>query len=111
MMRRVPGSSTQFYMALTTKQRQHLRALAHKRKPVVLLGGAGVTDAVLREIDRALERHELLKIRLPGLDREERAHMVQRICEATHAEPVQEIGRMAVMYRRAEKPRLVVPAG
>lgn len=97
-------------MALTTKQRQHLKALAHKRRPVVLLGNAGITDAVLREIDQALERHELLKIRLPGVERDERARLFRQICESARAEPVQEIGRMAVMYRRAQKPRLVIPA-
>jgi RNA-binding protein len=97
-------------MALTTKQRQHLKGLAHKRKPVVLLGNAGVTDTVIKEIDLALEHHELLKIRLPGIDREQRTEMFQRICEATGAEPVQEIGRMAILYRRAQEPRLVIPA-
>lgn len=94
---------------MTPKQRKHLKALAHKRKPVVLVGNAGVTTPVLKELEIALERHELLKIRLPGGERAERTKMVQQICDATGAEAVQEIGRMAVLYRRAQKPRLALP--
>ena len=96
---------------MTPRQRQHLKALAHKRKPVVLVGNAGVTAPLLKELEIALERHELLKIRLPGVEREERTKMVQSICDVTGAEAVQEIGRVAVLYRRAKKPRLAVPAG
>ena len=94
---------------MTPKQRQHLKALAHKRKSVVQVGNAGVTAPLLKELEIALERHELLKIRLPGVEREERTKMVQKICDATGAEAVQEIGRVAVIYRAARKPRLLVP--
>jgi RNA-binding protein len=97
-------------MSLTAKQRQYLKGLAHKRKPVVLVGEAGLTPAVLAEIEQALERHELLKIRLPAVERDERRAMVGDVCGNTGAEAVQEIGRMAVLYRRAKKPRLELPA-
>ncbi len=97
-------------MSLSVKQRQHLKALAHHRKPVVHVGNAGVTPAVIREIELALGHHELLKIRLPGVEREARTEMLNRICAATTAEAVQEIGRVAVIYRRAEKPRIALPA-
>lgn len=96
-------------MALTAAQRKHLKALAHARKAVVQLGNAGVTEAVLKELDRALERHELLKVRLPALEREQRAVMARKLCDAGNAELVQEIGRVAVLYRRAQKPRLKLP--
>lgn len=94
---------------LTSAQRKHLKALAHKRKPVVLVGNAGVTDAVVKETERALERHELLKVRLPAVERDERGEMAQKLSEAAGAELVQEIGRVAVLYRRAQKPRLKLP--
>src|SRR3990167_7702027 len=90
-------------MALTTKQRKHLKALAHARKAVVQVGNAGVTDAVLKETGRALERHELLKVRLPAVERAARAEMTRKLCEGTEAETVQEIGRVAVLYRRGGK--------
>ena len=96
-------------MALNVKQRQHLKALAHHRKPVVQVGNAGITATVIKEIELALGRHELLKIRLPGVEREARTEMLKKICEATGADAVQEIGRVAIVYRRAEKPRLVLP--
>ena len=97
-------------MALTAKRRKHLKALAHHRKPAVLVGNAGITAPVMREIEQALEHHELLKIRLPGVERGKRTAMLQHICETTRAEAVQEIGRVAVIYRRAKKPRIVLPA-
>lgn len=96
-------------MTLTTKQRKHLKALAHARKPVVQVGNAGVTDAVLKETGRALERHELLKVRLPAVERAARAEMTRKLCDGTEAETVQEIGRVAVLYRPAQKPRLKLP--
>jgi RNA-binding protein len=96
-------------MPLTPKQRKHLKALAHHRKPVVQVGNAGVTTAVIGEITQALDAHELLKIRLPGVERDARHTLLEQVCEATGAEAVQEIGRMAVIYRRAKKPRLVLP--
>ena len=96
-------------MALNVKQRQHLKALAHHRKPVVQVGNAGITAAVIKEIELALGHHELIKIRLPGVARETRSEMLKKICAAAVADAVQEIGRMAVIYRPAEKPRLKLP--
>jgi len=96
-------------MALNVKQRQHLKALAHHRKPVVQVGNAGITAAVIKEIELALGHHELIKIRLPGVEREARSEMLKKICAAATADAVQEIGRMAVIYRPAEKPRLKLP--
>ncbi len=97
-------------MALNAKQRKHLKGLAHHLKPVVLVGNAGVTAAVLKEVELALGYHELIKIRLPGIDRDERHAMLEQICAAATAEAVQEIGRVAVVYRRGEKPRIELPA-
>jgi len=96
-------------MALNVRQRQHLKALAHHRKPVVQVGNAGITAAVIKEIELALGHHELLKIRLPGVERVARTEMLKKICAATAADAVQQIGRMAVIYRPAEKPRLKLP--
>lgn len=98
-------------MALSAKQRKHLKALAHHRKPVVFVGNAGVTAAVIGEIKLALARHELIKIRLPGVARDERSAMVRNICETTRSDVAQEIGRVAVIYRPAAKPRIALPTG
>lgn len=86
-------------MPLTTKERQHLKARAHKLKPVVMIGGNGVTAAVNKEIERALNDHELIKIRVQAEDRELRQELLQAICDATEAELVQKIGNIGIFYR------------
>ncbi len=65
--------------------------------------------ALIREISQALDAHELIKIRLPGAIRDRRHELLGQICDATGAEAVQEIGRIAVVYRRADKPRIALP--
>lgn len=93
-------------MALTPRQRSHLRALAQSLKPVVHVGRDGLTDAVLEELDRALLAHELVKVRILSGDREDRRLALARACAHLEAEPVQSIGRMLVLYRPAPEPRL-----
>lgn len=97
-------------MPLTQSQIKHLKALAHHRKPVVTVGNAGLSDAVQREIGVALKAHELIKIKLPALERAERQTLIERICSGAGAEAVQHIGRVAVIYRRADKPKIQLPA-
>ncbi len=97
-------------MPLTQSQIKHLKALAHHRKPVVMVGAAGVTAPVLAEIALALKAHELIKVKLPALERSERQALFDRICRDSTAEPVQHIGRIAILYRRAEKPKIQLPA-
>ncbi len=96
-------------MPITQAQRRHLRKLAHHLKPVVIIGGAGLTDAVLAEIDGALAHHELIKVRVNAADREERQAMIERIADATGSDWVLSIGHVAVFYRAAEKPKIVLP--
>jgi RNA-binding protein len=64
---------------------------------------------VLQEIDKALARHELLKVRLPAIHRERRADIMSEVCESLEAELVQNIGRIGVFYRPAEKPKITIP--
>lgn len=84
---------------LSVSQRLELKGRAHALKPVVIIGNAGLTPAVLDEIERSLKSHDLLKIRVMGDDRELRASMLAEICEAVQAGPVQHIGKMLVIYR------------
>ena len=93
-------------MSLTGKQKLYLRALAQHRRVIVTLGNAGLTDAVLGEIDQALKRHELLKIRLPAIPREERNDILTNVAKSLAADLIQYIGRVGVFYRRAEKPKI-----
>ena len=84
---------------LTPAGRKELRARAHHLKPVVMIGEAGLTDAVLAEARRAIEVHELIKIRVLGDDRELRDALMQQICESLSCAPVQMIGKLLVVYR------------
>ena len=85
---------------LTSAQRKALKAQAHRLEPVVTIGGKGLTDAVVREIDFALKSHELLKVRAGAMDRHERAAAFDAICARTGAEPVQHVGKVFVIYRK-----------
>jgi putative YhbY family RNA-binding protein len=84
---------------LTPDQRRALKARAHHVEPVVIIGDAGLTPAVLREIDVHLKSHELIKIRVTGDDRDARVAMIDTISEALDASPVQHIGKILVMFR------------
>jgi RNA-binding protein len=86
-------------MTLSPKERKALKAQAHKLEPVVLIGNKGLTAEVVAEIDRALQAHELIKIRAPGLERDDREQALADICEKTGAHPVQHIGKVLVVYR------------
>lgn len=95
---------------LSASQIRYLRGLAHPMKPVLLLGDRGVTPGVLKELEKALEDHELIKVRLSGGDRAVRAAELMKLAESSHAETVQTIGRIAVLYRRNdEQPRIALP--
>jgi len=84
---------------LTPAERRALKARAHHLQPVVMIGDAGLTPKVLREIDISLSSHELIKIRVLGDDRGARAGMVEAICEPLAASPVQHIGKILVIFR------------
>jgi RNA-binding protein len=95
---------------LTPPQKRHLKALAHHRKPIVIIGESGVTPASLQEIARALAHHELIKVRVNAVDREAREIRIAAICAATDAALVQKIGHVATLFRRnPEAPRIDLP--
>ena len=98
-------------MPLNEKQKRHLRGLLHDRKPIVMIGGAGLTENVMQEIDNALAHHELVKIKIAADDRPSRSAMIEKIAEQTKSELVQSIGHTASFYRQAEKPKIVLPKG
>ena len=95
---------------LSPAQRKHLRGLAHALKPVVRLGQAGASAAVVRETERALHDHELVKVKAPGGDRAARDAALAALAGATGAALVHQIGNVAVLYRpRPELPRILIP--
>lgn len=88
---------------LTGAQRKHLRGLAHGLEPAVRVGQKGLTGAVEREVDRALDRHELIKVKLTG-DREERRKQAEDLARGAGARLVGTIGTIAILFRRHPDP-------
>ena len=86
-------------LKLTPAERSELRSQAHGLKPVVLIGDAGLTPAVMKEIDAGLNVHGLIKVRVFGDDRDARVGMYDTICSELGAAPIQHIGKLLVVYR------------
>ncbi|CAM5223911.1 ribosome assembly RNA-binding protein YhbY [Alishewanella longhuensis] len=98
-------------MSLTNKQKQFLKSKAHDLKPVILLGGNGLTEGVVAEIENALNHHELIKIKVPGEDREQKVLIMDAIIRETKAEKVQVIGKILVLFRQTEDKKIQLPRG
>ena len=96
---------------ITNQQRRWLKQQAHHLKPVVQLGQHGLSEAVLAEIELALDHHELIKVRVNGGDRDERDAEVAAIAARTSADLVQRIGNVAIYFRAnpRHKDPMVVP--
>ena len=88
---------------LSSKRRSELRAEAHKLTPVVIIGDKGLTDEVVAEIDRSLRAHELIKVRAATASRENRDAWLESICQRLQAHPIQQIGKVLVVYRENPK--------
>jgi RNA-binding protein len=86
-------------LKISPAQRADLRSQAHVLKPVVLIGGDGLTEAVLAEIEVHLGAHQLIKIRFFGDDRDARVAAYDEICDKLDAAPVQMIGKLFVVWR------------
>ena len=83
---------------MNSADKKRLRAEAHTLKPVVMIGQSGLTVAVLSEIERALDNHELVKVKIRA-ERDERKLISEKICADTGAELIQTIGQIVVIYR------------
>ena len=97
-------------MPLTEPQRKHLRRLGHDRSPIVLVGQGGVGPNLIAELDRALNDHELVKVRARAGDRGARDAILAQLERETRSELVQRIGHVALYYRRnPDKPGILLP--
>jgi RNA-binding protein len=97
-------------MALTEKQKKHLRRLAHPMSPIVMLGNAGLTDGVVEELNRALTDHELVKVSARVGERAARNEALALLASRTSSELVQRVGHVGVFYRRCNAlPKVLLP--
>ena len=86
-------------LELALARRRALKALAHAIKPIVWIGGAGLSEGVIHELDQGLNSHELIKVKVSGDEREARNVLLGEICERLGAAPIQHIGKILVIYR------------
>ena len=104
-----PNFSSAANMKLTEQQLRHLRGLAHKLKPVVMVGQHGLKETIFEEIDIALDAHELIKVKISVGDRDMRDEFIDEIVSRSKATLVQRVGNMATLFRRnPKKPRIVL---
>lgn len=96
-------------MNLSNKQKQHLKGLAHAIKPVVQLGNNGLTEGVLAEIESAINFHELIKVKIPTDDKEEKALIVDAIVRETGAFKLQAIGHVLVLFKQSDEKKVDLP--
>ena len=87
-------------MPISGKEKRALRARAHHLSPVVSVGSAGATSALLAELENALDVHELVKLRVTAEDRAQRRALIDTLCERSNAVLVQTIGHTAVLFRK-----------
>ncbi len=87
-------------------QRKYLKGLAHKLKPLVVVGQKGLTETVVRSVDEALNRHELIKVRFLEIkDKGRKVELVERIQRQTQSQAVGILGHIAIFYRPHPNPQ------
>ena len=93
-------------MPLSPDRKKQYRSLGHNLSPVVTVAGNGLSDAVLEELNRALNDHELIKVKLVVADRDLRQQLIAEMATKLKAEIIQEIGKIALIFRESKKPNL-----
>jgi RNA-binding protein len=91
-------------MSLSTAEKKQYRAIAHNLNPIIIVGDKGLGEGLLEELKRSLHDHELIKVKLNVGDRDERAKLITEMATSSHAEVVQTIGKMAVLFKKNPKP-------
>ncbi len=105
-----PTANRPYRMTLSPSQSRYLRSLAHDLSPVVLLGNKGATEAVVKELNQALDIHELVKGKLSGGDKDERQAQIDVLTSGTQAQQIHKIGHVVVLFRRnADEPKIALP--
>jgi RNA-binding protein len=88
---------------LSKNQIQYLKTCAHDKKAVVIVGSNGFSENVIKEIDSSLSHHELMKIKVNGLNKENKDEIAAEICSKVKAETVQILGSIITVFRQNKK--------
>ena len=91
-------------MSLTPEQKKHYRSIGHKLSPQVTVAGKGLTENIQLEVDRALEDHELIKVKFAVGDRDVKRELIAELAGIVEAEIVQEIGHIVLLLRKSANP-------
>lgn len=91
-------------LILDQSQKKRFKAIGHHLNPVVTIGDKGLSENVEKELNRALEDHELIKIKLPSGDRERKQALLESITKQCECALVQKVGNVALIYRAARRP-------
>lgn len=90
-------------MPISADRKKQFRTLGHKLNPIVTIAGKGLSEGVLLELNRALDDHELIKVKLALAEREERKEIVAELQALPNVELIQEIGKVVLLYRANKK--------
>ena len=97
-------------MKLSESHKKFLRGRGHSLKPVITVGDAGLSEALLNEFESTIRHHELIKVRVRAPQRSERDKLIDELCVRGSASLISRIGNIALLYRpNAEKPRIILP--
>ncbi len=91
-------------MSLSNEQKKRYRSIGHGLSPIVTIASNGISENVIAEIDRALNDHELIKIKLVLEDKASRKEAVAEISQQMNATVIQEIGKVVLLLRQAKQP-------
>ena len=90
-------------MPISADRKKQFRSIGHKLNPIVTIAGNGLSESVLLELNRALDDHELIKIKLAIAEREERKALTAQLQALANVELIQEIGKVVILYRGNKK--------
>ena len=97
-------------MPLSKPQKKHLISLTHNLKPVIMIGQNGLTENILKELDIALDFHELVKIKIASGDKESLLQIIEQLILKTSAEKIKAIGKTLTLFRQnPKKPKIILP--
>lgn len=91
-------------MALSAEKIKTYRGIGHGLKPVVMVADQGLSEGVMLELDRALNDHELIKVKISCPDRTQKKQLIGALCSQAQCDLVQSIGNIILIYRAASKP-------
>lgn len=90
-------------MPISPDRKKQFRTIGHKLNPIVTIAGNGLSEGVLLELNRALDDHELIKVKLAIAERDERKDVVAELVALPNVELIQEIGKVVLLYRANKK--------